>query len=219
MRVIEENQAGHCSPNRQNFSKAFDTTRLAYRAPEEITRLSTTISETTPHNFVENTIAMQFGYIVDSKTKEVDNQARLRLIVGGPGKVEARETPRFLEPPSSPFGANINFKKFTIDDFEIGKKLGKGRFGDVFLAREKKTNFIVALKILRKTEINRLNAEKLIVREIKIHSFLDHKNIIKLYGFFHDADNICLILEYAPDGELYTELKNAVFLSARSTIP
>jgi serine/threonine protein kinase len=55
-----------------------------------------------------------------------------------------------------------------------------------------------------------LNAEKLIVREIKIHSFLDHENIIKLYGFFHDDDNIYLILEYAPDGELYKELKSTV---------
>lgn len=101
----------------------------------------------------------------------------------------------------------IDLKKFSIDDFEIGIKLGKGKFGDVFLAREKKTDFIVALKVLNKAEIQRLNAEKLVVREIKIHSFLDHKNIIKLYGFFHDDENIYLILEYAPDGELYKELK------------
>ena len=102
----------------------------------------------------------------------------------------------------------IDLKKFCIDDFEIGIKLGKGKFGDVFLAREKKTDFIIALKVLNKAEIQRLNAEKLVVREIKIHSYLDHKNIIKLYGFFHDDDNIYLILEYAPDGELYKELKS-----------
>ena len=101
----------------------------------------------------------------------------------------------------------IDLKRFCIDDFEIGIKLGKGKFGDVFLAREKKTDFIVALKVLNKAEIQRLNAEKLVVREIKIHSFLDHRNIIKLYGFFHDDENIYLILEYAPDGELYKELK------------
>ena len=104
----------------------------------------------------------------------------------------------------------INLKKFKIEDFEIGMKLGKGRFGDVYLARELKSNYIVALKILKKTEIQRLGAEKLVVREINIHSFLDHKNIIKLYGFFHDDNNIYLILEYAPDGELYKELKNTV---------
>ena len=59
-------------------------------------------------------------------------------------------------------------------------------------------------------EIKRLNAEKLVVREIKIHSFLDHPNIIKLFGVFHDKHKIYLILEYAPDSELYSEIKNQV---------
>lgn len=104
----------------------------------------------------------------------------------------------------------INLKKFKIDDFDLGMKLGKGKFGAVYLAREKATNYIVALKILNKLEIQRLTSEKLIVREIKIHSFVDHPNIIKLYGFFHDEQNIYLILEYAPDGEVYKELKKAV---------
>lgn len=109
---------------------------------------------------------------------------------------------------------NVNLKKFSIENFELIKNLGRGRFGDVFLAREKKTNFIVALKIISKKEASRLNGEKLIVREIKIQSFLDHKNIIKLYGFFHDDDKIYLILEYAPEGEVYKDLKNSVILSA-----
>lgn len=104
----------------------------------------------------------------------------------------------------------INLKKFTINDFEVGAKLGNGRFGDVYLAREKKSGYIVALKILNKKEIKRLNAEKLVVREIKIHSFLDHPNIIKMFGVFHDKHKIYLVLEYAPDSELYTEIKNQV---------
>jgi len=41
-------------------------------------------------------------------------------------------------------------KKWTIDDFEIGKPLGRGKFGHVYLAREKKSKFIVALKVLYK---------------------------------------------------------------------
>lgn len=40
--------------------------------------------------------------------------------------------------------------KWTIDDFELGKPLGRGKFGQVYLAREKKSKFIVALKILDK---------------------------------------------------------------------
>lgn len=48
------------------------------------------------------------------------------------------------------------------------------------------------------------------VREIKIHSQLDHPNIIKLYGVFHDDENVYMILEWSPDGELYKELKSSV---------
>lgn len=38
-------------------------------------------------------------------------------------------------------------KKWTLNDFEIGKPLGRGKFGDVYLARERRTKFIVALKV------------------------------------------------------------------------
>lgn len=34
-----------------------------------------------------------------------------------------------------------------MDDFDIGKPLGKGKFGNVYVAREKKSKFIVALKV------------------------------------------------------------------------
>ena len=35
---------------------------------------------------------------------------------------------------------------WQLSDFDIGKPLGKGKFGNVYLAREKKSQFIVALK-------------------------------------------------------------------------
>ena len=37
---------------------------------------------------------------------------------------------------------------WKIDDFEIGRKLGTGKFAKVYLAREKESGFIVALKVL-----------------------------------------------------------------------
>jgi serine/threonine protein kinase len=40
--------------------------------------------------------------------------------------------------------------QWTIDDFEIGKPLGKGKFGHVYLAREKKSKFVVSIKVLYK---------------------------------------------------------------------
>ena len=101
-------------------------------------------------------------------------------------------------------------RKFSLEDFEIGSKIGKGKYGDVYVAREIRTNFLVALKVLSKSAIRNMKAQKQVVREIKIHSQLDHPNIIKLYGVFHDDENVYMILEWSPDGELYKELKSSV---------
>lgn len=43
--------------------------------------------------------------------------------------------------------------------------------------------------------------------EIKMQSFFDHPNILKLYGFFDDEENIYLILEYMEEGTLYSQLR------------
>lgn len=110
-------------------------------------------------------------------------------------------------PPSSKHEIKVNMKKFVPEDFEIGVLLGQGKFGKVYLAREKKSNFLVALKVLDKAEIKKQSYESQIVREINIQSSLNHPNILRLYGCFHDAETIYLILELAPDGELFQEIK------------
>lgn len=38
-------------------------------------------------------------------------------------------------------------KRWKLDDFEIGRMLGEGRTGSVYLAREKKTKYVCALKV------------------------------------------------------------------------
>ncbi len=38
-------------------------------------------------------------------------------------------------------------RQWTINDFEIGAPLGRGRFGHVYCVREKKSKYIVALKV------------------------------------------------------------------------
>ena len=56
--------------------------------------------------------------------------------------------------------------------FFTAKKLGEGRFGWVFLAREKKNQFIVALKMLFKSDLQQQCAEHQVRREIEIQSHL-----------------------------------------------
>ncbi|EGD75877.1 AUR protein kinase [Salpingoeca rosetta] len=98
-------------------------------------------------------------------------------------------------------------RKWCLDDFEIGRPLGKGKFGNVFLAREKKSKFIVALKVLFKSQLQKHNVEHQLRREVEIQSHLQHKNILRLFGYFHDEHRVYLILEYAAKGELYKILQ------------
>lgn len=42
---------------------------------------------------------------------------------------------------------------------------------------------------------------------MKLQSFFKHPNIVKLYGFFDDATNIYLLMEYMEGGTLFDYLK------------
>ncbi|KAK0718361.1 kinase-like domain-containing protein [Lasiosphaeria miniovina] len=112
-----------------------------------------------------------------------------------------RKSASYVDQPLTP-------KQFHLGMFEIGRPLGKGKFGRVYLARERGSNFICALKVLYKAELQHgSGVEKQVRREIEIQSNLRHPNILKLYGHFHDSKRIFLILEFAGKGELYKHLR------------
>ncbi|XP_032679814.1 aurora kinase B-like [Odontomachus brunneus] len=97
--------------------------------------------------------------------------------------------------------------QWSLDDFEVGSPLGRGKFGRVYLAREKTTQYMVALKTLYKVELIKGRVEKQVMREIEIQTHLKHPHILQLLTYFHDNKRIYLVLEFAARGELYKELK------------
>lgn len=104
--------------------------------------------------------------------------------------------------------ASMNTKTFipeewSLKDFEIGRPLGKGRFGRVYLAREIKSKFICVLKTISMNLIKSGAQIQLIAREVEINSQLNHENTLKMYGYFSDKDRFYLILEFANQGDLY----------------
>lgn len=103
----------------------------------------------------------------------------------------------------------FNPKQWRLSDFEIGMPIGKGGFGKVYLARTKKEHFICALKVIKKSIIS-VQYSHLIAREIEIQSQLNHRNILKLYAYFWDDRNIYLVMEWAPDGDLFNTLQSQV---------
>ncbi|XP_073708379.1 aurora kinase A [Garra rufa] len=127
--------------------------------------------------------------------------------VAEPNKTtEPSKQDRPQQTPSSGL-SNTSKKAWSLENFDIGRALGKGKFGSVYLARERQTKFILALKVLFKKQLEKAGVEHQLRREVEIQSHLRHPNILRLYGYFHDTARVYLILEFAPKGELYGELQ------------
>lgn len=66
-------------------------------------------------------------------------------------------------------------QKWVVTDFEYGRCLGKGRFGNTYLAREKRSGYVIAIKMISKAKIRDGNIEHLIQREVEIHTQLRYQ--------------------------------------------
>ncbi|CAI2176132.1 1196_t:CDS:2, partial [Funneliformis geosporum] len=97
--------------------------------------------------------------------------------------------------------------KLSMKDFKVGHEIGKGKYGRVHLATDKSSGYIVALKMLLKQELNHSKLLQQLEREVEIQGNLNHSNIIKLYGYFQDEKRVVMVLEWAPFGTLYSQLK------------
>lgn len=108
---------------------------------------------------------------------------------------------------SSHAGLSARTRPYSLSNFEIGRALGKGKFGRVYMVRTREApHFVIALKCMYKKELVDAKVEKQLRREIEIQSNLRHPNILRLHGFFHDETRIFLMLEFAGKGELYKQL-------------
>lgn len=78
-------------------------------------------------------------------------------------------------------------KAWSLDDFEIGRELGAGKFGQVYLAREKNSRKVVALKVLVKEQLKAAGVAHQLRKEVEIHSRIRHENVLPLYATFQDS--------------------------------
>jgi serine/threonine protein kinase len=118
-------------------------------------------------------------------------------------------TPQRQKPLTKPPPQQTPRRNWRLSDFEIGRPLGKGKTCRVYLAREKRSKYVVGLKAMSKAELQKNNFEHHLRREIEIHSRLQHPNIARMFGYFFDEKRVYLIIEYAARGSLYKIIQNA----------
>lgn len=110
-------------------------------------------------------------------------------------------------PVSRPGHISRERQNIQLQDFEIGKILGKGKLGKVYCAKHIESGYICALKVMSKLDLWKNNLQNNLKREVEIQRDLDHPYISKLFNYFHDDANVYIALEFSPCGELYHELK------------
>lgn len=104
----------------------------------------------------------------------------------------------------------------SLDDFEVGVTLGTGSFGRVRFTTHKATGTHWAIKILKKSEVIRLQQVEHMIWEKTILEAADHPFIVFLTCTFQDQRHLYMVLEYVVGGEFFTHLRNAGRLDAVS---
>uniref|UniRef100_A0A0K8SJ07 polo kinase n=3 Tax=Lygus hesperus TaxID=30085 RepID=A0A0K8SJ07_LYGHE len=72
---------------------------------------------------------------------------------------------------------------------------GKGGFAKCYELEKLGSGVIYAGKIVSKTLLLKENQKEKMAQEIHIHRSLEHKNIVKFYGYFEDTHNVYVLLE------------------------
>ena len=106
--------------------------------------------------------------------------------------------------------------RFSIDSFKEGdpwkkytkgKELGHGTYGFVYLANDKHSKQVRAVKEISKEKLHGdMQAMK---KEIENLTHLDHPHILKLYEVYSTPDDVFLVTDFCPGGELHGHISNA----------
>ena len=83
-----------------------------------------------------------------------------------------------------------------LGPYEILTPLGAGGMGEVYKARDKRLNRVVAIKVLRSDFSPNAGLAERFVREAKSASALNHPNIVSIYDVFRHEDVDCLVMEF-----------------------
>ncbi|MBW3598473.1 MAG: serine/threonine-protein kinase, partial [Planctomycetes bacterium] len=88
--------------------------------------------------------------------------------------------------------------------FEVREALGRGAFGQVFLAYDHSLSRAVALKVPRVDKLTAADSLSIFVREARAAASLRHPGIVTVYDVHSDQDGVFIVLEFV-QGRTLTE--------------
>jgi len=96
-----------------------------------------------------------------------------------------------------------------LSDFSQQRIVGTGTFGTVALVKHRPTKKLYALKVLNKRRIVATRQVVHLRSERDILSKVDHPFVVKIYKTYKDDENVCLLMDHVPGGELFEYIRRA----------
>ena len=99
----------------------------------------------------------------------------------------------------------------SLNNFILGKQLGKGAFGSVRIVTRKEDKKIYAMKSVNIGKLDNTEKEASL-NEVRILASLNHPNIIGYKEAFYDepSKSLNIIMEYADDGDIAHKIKDNI---------
>jgi len=104
-----------------------------------------------------------------------------------------------------------------VDHYKVVRLLGRGGFGDVYLARDTKLGRKVALKLLNASQFGSDEVARRFLFEARATARFNHPHIVAIYGVGEHAKNPYVALEYL-EGQTLRDRKNASPPSVRAVM-
>ncbi|KAF9933022.1 hypothetical protein FBU30_006697 [Linnemannia zychae] len=119
-----------------------------------------------------------------------------------------------------------------LEHYNLLEKMGDGAFSNVYKAHDLKNDRLVAVKVVRKFDMNTQQSKHLhrdmkkkprmteranILKEVQIMRQLKHPGIVELLEFSESEDHYYLVLELAPGGELFHRIVKLTYFSEELT--
>lgn len=111
-----------------------------------------------------------------------------------------------------PVAAEKSFERRTIDEYELLEPLGRGGMGEVYRARHKRLNQLVAVKLLHPDLADSRDALDRFEREMQAVGRVNHENIVQARHAGEDNGTLFLAME------LVEGISCAEFLTQRGTL-
>lgn len=94
-----------------------------------------------------------------------------------------------------------------LDDFDVIKVVGRGRYGKVLLVQKRTSQELYAMKVIKKSKVIQGNQIAHTLSERSVLSNTNHPFIIRMHFAFQDSCRLYIVMEYCPGGDLFFYLE------------